>query len=143
MADILAAVLPKPRRELIFVFPDVSVEQCCDLMIQRDIGALVVMDDTNIQGIVSERDLVRKCLVCQSDTSQLKASDVMYSNTSILSIEETVEQAMDAMTTTKRRHLLVEEDGNVVAIVSQGDILFYMLKQSQHTVDQLERYIYS
>ncbi len=143
MADILAALLPKPRRELIFVLPDVNIQQCCDLMLSYNIGALIVMDENNIQGIVSERDLVRNCLACQSNIELTKASDIMFSNLSILSIDATIDQAMSTITSTKRRHILVEEGGQVVAILSQGDILFYMLQLSQQKVDHLERYIYN
>ncbi|WP_367605884.1 cyclic nucleotide-binding/CBS domain-containing protein [Legionella sp. W05-934-2] len=141
MADILAALLPKPRREMIFILPDVNVQQCCDLMVSNDIGALVVWDESNIQGIVSERDLVRKCLFRRCDAEKIKASDVMCSSISILPIEATVEKAISTITSTKRRHILVEEEGKVVAILSQGDILFHMLQTMQQTVDQLERYI--
>lgn len=143
MADILAAVLPKPRREVIYVQPDVNVLQCCDLMVSHNIGALVVWDEANIEGIVSERDLIRNCLFRRCNAEEVKISDVMCSNFSILPIDATLEQAISTITSTKRRHILVEEDGIVVAILSQGDILFHMLQVSQHTVDQLERYIYS
>lgn len=143
MADILAALLPKPRRGLIYVLPDVNVLQCCDLMVRHDIGALVVWDETNIEGVLSERDLVRNCLFGRQDAESVVASDVMCSNISILPIDATVEQAISRITSTKRRHVLVEEAGEIIAILSQGDILFYMLQSSQQKVDQLERYIYN
>ena len=143
MADILSSLLPTPRREMIFVYPDVTVLQCCDLMVNHDIGALIVRDDVNIVGIVSERDLVRNCLFRRSDANQLKASDIMCSSITILPIEATVEQAVGKITSTKRRHILVKEGDDVVAILSQGDILFHMLQMSQMKVDQLERYIFN
>jgi len=143
MADILASILPKPRREMIFVLPDVNVLQCCDLMVKHDIGALIVQDEYNIEGIVSERDLVRNCLFRRSDAKKITVLDIMCSNVSILPIEASVEQAISTITKTKRRHLLIEEEGKVIAILSQGDILLHMLQSSQQKVDQLERYIYN
>ena len=72
MADILLGLLPKPRREIIYVLPDVNVQQCCELMVSNDIGALVVWDEVNIQGILSERDLIRKCPSARSIQKNLK-----------------------------------------------------------------------
>ncbi|MDN5898076.1 MAG: CBS domain-containing protein [Psychrobacter sp.] len=143
MADILVTLLPDPQRKLIYVLPDVNLSQCCSLMVEHDIGALIVWDEINVLGVLSERDLIRNCLYKHKNPENVNAAEVMCANISILTPSSTLEEAISVITTTKRRHILIKEGDEVIAILSQGDILLHMLHTSEHKVDQLERYIYS
>ncbi|WP_188883538.1 CBS domain-containing protein, partial [Alicyclobacillus cellulosilyticus] len=72
-----------------------------------------------------------------------KISEVMCADITILSITDTIEKAMEAMTLTKRRHILIEEDEKIVAIVSIGDILYNLLEDRAKTIEHLEKYIHT
>lgn len=142
MAHLIHNVLPMPPRKIIFVHPDDSVKKSIDLMTDLDIGALVVIDeDDELIGIVSERDIVRSCLHQCVDLNTAKVSDVVFTKVTILSPHDSVDQAMQAMTNTKRRHILICEDGEFLAILSIGDLLYHLLEDKAREIEHLENYI--
>ncbi|MCC5791629.1 MAG: CBS domain-containing protein [Legionellaceae bacterium] len=143
MSRLILSLLPKPRRPIARVQPDVSVQQCLAIMLAQDIGALLLVDDNNVVGILSERDLVRNCLNKGLDIHTTTAGDVAYADISVLQIDDTIEQAMQVMTSTKRRHVLIEEHGELAAMISIGDILYYLLDDNQRVIEQLENYIHT
>jgi len=143
MANLIHSILPQPRHPIAYVNPDVSVAQCVSIMVQHNIGALVVGDDENILGILSERDLVRGLVYKGLSPNKTKASDVLHADITILQSSDTVEMAMEAITYTKRRHILVAEDGKIVAILSIGDLLFNVLEDKKRVIEQLENYIHT
>jgi len=142
MAYLLHSILPQPRRPITYVHPDVSIAQCVTMMVEDGIGALVVTDDINLLGIVSERDIVRS-LYKGLPAETTKVSDILYADVSVLTPTDTVEKAMQTITTTKRRHILVVEEDELIAIVSIGDILFKLLEDKARGIEQLENYIHT
>ncbi|MCW8407998.1 CBS domain-containing protein [Legionella sp. PATHC035] len=145
MADLIHNALPMPRRKIIYIHPEDSVKKSIDMMTEYDIGALVVVDNDNqLIGIVSERDIVRSCLHKCINLEKGKVSDVVNKDITILSTNDVVEKAMQAMTATKRRHVLVrDEGGELVAILSIGDVLYHLLEDKARVIEQLENYIHS
>ncbi len=143
MSQLLQNILPEPRRKLVFVYPDVSVSQCCEIMAQNDIGALLVSDEVNVIGIVSERDIVRRCMCQGLDATKATARDITYADVTILTLHDTVEKAMQIMTSTRRRHLLIQDKNEVISILSIGDILYYLLEDKARVIEQLENYIHT
>ncbi|MGC1181703.1 CBS domain-containing protein [Legionella sp.] len=143
MADLIHNVLPRPRREIVYIHPEESIRKCIDLMNDLDIGALVVVDKHNkLIGMVSERDIVRSCLHQCVNMSTGKAADVVYKEVTILSPNDVVEKAMQAMTETKRRHILIRDENNeFIAILSIGDLLFHLLEDKARMIEHLENYI--
>lgn len=114
-------------------------------MTEMDIGALVVMDNDNqLVGIVSERDIVRSCLHQCINLEKAKVSDVVHKDVTILSPNDVVEKAMQAMTSTKRRHVLIRDENNqFVAILSIGDLLYHLLADKYRVIEQLQNYIHT
>ena len=143
MTRLILSVLPKPRRPIRFVYPDVVIKQCIEIMVEQDIGALVLSDDQNVLGILSERDILRNCVMSGRDINSMSAQEAACANISIVKIEDSIEKVMQVITATKRRHVLVEEQGQIVAIVSIGDILFSLLEDNQRVIEQLENYIHT
>ncbi|MCE0724314.1 MULTISPECIES: CBS domain-containing protein [Legionella] len=145
MADLIHNALPRPKREIIYIHPDDSVKKSIDMMTEYDVGALVVVDNDNqLVGIVSERDIVRSCLHKCINLETGKVSDVVYRDVTILSPNDVVEKAMQAMTATKRRHVLIRDENNeFVAILSIGDLLYHILEDKLHVIEQLENYIHT
>jgi CBS domain-containing protein len=143
MANLIHSILPRPRNPIAYVNPDVSAAQCVSIMVQHNFGALVVGDDENILGILSERDIVRGLVNKGLSSTSTKASDILYADVTVLQSSDTVEMAMEAITYTKRRHILVAENKKIIAIVSIGDLLFKLLEEKKRMIEQLENYIHT
>ena len=143
MANLIYSILPEPRRPVVYIEPAFTVMDCVNLMVTKDIGALVVHDRTELLGLVSERDVVRSCVHLVLDPNQATAGDIVYKEVSILDINDTVEDAMEIITFTKRRHVLINEDNKLVAIISIGDILFSLIEDKSRLIEHLESYIHS
>ncbi|MCW8398183.1 CBS domain-containing protein [Legionella sp. PATHC038] len=145
MADLIHNALPMPRRKIIYIHPEDSVKKSIDMMTEYDIGALVVVDNDNqLIGIVSERDIVRSCLHKCINLEKGKVSDVVNKDITILRTNDVVEKAMQAMTATKRRHVLVrDESDELIAILSIGDVLYHLLEDKARVIEQLENYIHT
>ncbi|KGP63669.1 hypothetical protein EP47_03350 [Legionella norrlandica] len=144
MAHLIHSVLPIPPRKIVFIHPEDSVRKCINLMVENDIGALVVADsDANLIGIVSERDILRSCFYKSIDLETAKALDVVYTKVTILSPHDAVEKAMQAITETKRRHVLIQENGELLAILSIGDLLYHLLEDKMRVIEHLENYIHT
>jgi CBS domain-containing protein len=145
MADLIHSVLPMPKRKIMYIHPEDSVKKCINLMTELDIGALVVVDNDNqLVGIVGERDIVRSCLHKCVNLETAKVSDVVHKEVTILSPHDPVEKAMLAMTDTKRRHILIRDENNeLIAIISIGDLLYHLLEDKSRVIEQLENYIHT
>lgn len=143
MTQLIYSVLPRPRRPIVFINPEISVAECVDLMIAEDIGALVVYEDNQLLGMVTERDIVRSYLKRGLVQKTATAGDIAYQNVSVLNIDDPVEKAMETITLTKRRHVLVSENGELVAILSIGDLLLFLLDDKSRVIQHLENYITS
>lgn len=144
MAHLIYSVLPYPRRDIVYVGPQLSVADCVELMIAQNIGALVVRSDEHkLIGMVTERDIVRMCVAPDVDPKKTTAGDIAWLDVSILQSNDPVEKAMETITVTKRRHVLVADNGELVAILSIGDLLFHMLDDKTRVIEHLENYIHS
>jgi len=106
-----------------------SVKHLVDELRHHNIGALIVSEDgRHIDGIVSERDVVRKLSEYSGEVANLKVSDIMTTEVRTCTPEESVEDLMQAMTAHHFRHVpVVEEDGSMLAVVSMGDLVRHHL----------------
>lgn len=143
MADLIHNVLPQPSRKIVYVHSDETVKKCIDLMMEMNIGALVVIDKGQMLGIISERDIIRSCLHQNIALTQATAADVVFREVTILSPHDLVETAMQAMTNTRRRHVLIRENGEFLAILSIGDLLYHLLEDKSRVIEHLEQYIHT
>ena len=133
MASLIHSILPVPRHPIIYTHPDVSVAQCVSIMVQHNIGALVVTDDDNLLGILSERDIVRALVNEGLSLTSTTASDIMCADVSVLKSSDVVEKAME----------VISEEGKLIAILSIGDLLLNLLEDKTRVIEQLENYIHT
>lgn len=144
MTNLIYSALPNPRRSIVFIEPNLSIKACVSLMTMQNIGALVVCsEDKTLLGMVTEREVVRECIQRGLDPNQATAADIAYKDVSILDSNDPIEKAMETITKTKRRHILINEDGKLAAILSIGDLLFYILEEKSRMIEHLEKYIKS
>ncbi len=132
----------KPRN-VISISPDVNVIEALKLMAKENIGAVVVLQDDNLVGILSERDYARKVVLEGKTSSSTKVSEIM--TTKVITVEESqkVDDCMNMMTENHIRHLPVISGGKVLGLISIGDVLKQVMQQQKDLIEQLEAYIKS
>ena len=120
---------------------DQSVLDAIKLMAKHGIGAVLVIDDEHLSGILSERDYARKVILENQSSSDLQVRDIMTANPKTTSPQATVSDCMSLMTDNDFRHLPVVEDGRVIGMISIGDLVKAVIKQQKFEIDQLNQYI--
>ena len=129
--------------EVFAVSPDDSVLDAIKLMAQKGIGAVLAMQNARLVGIVSERDYARKVVLQGRSSSNTPVRDIMTADVVTVRLDDTVDRCMQIVTDHRIRHLPVVESGNVVGVVSIGDLVKAVIEDQQLELDQLQRYIAS
>jgi len=134
-------LLDRKGRQIISVRPDDTVLEAIRVMAEKNIGAVVVMQDDKLCGIMSERDYARKVIVKGRASDQTPVSDIMTVEVITTTDSETVNNCMELMTEKKMRHLPVIDEGRVVGMISIGDLVQAIIADQQEEIQQLESYI--
>ncbi len=133
----------KPSREVVTVRPDVTVRDLLGVLAEHNIGALVVSGDGDrVEGIVSERDVVRRL---HEDESVLDrpVSSIMSTEVHTCGASSTVDELMVVMTRGRFRHVPVVDGESLVGIVSIGDVVKSRMSELEFERDQLDTYVHS
>ena len=136
-------LLDEKAHRLLSIEPRASVLDALKLMADKDVGALVVLDDEKLVGIFSERDYARKIILFGKSSKDTSVSEIMTSRVVCVRPEQTVDECMSLMTGKRVRHLPVLSGKKVVGIISIGDVVRATISDQQHTIEQLEQYIMS
>jgi CBS domain-containing protein len=129
--------------EIYAIDPDVAVIDAIRLMAEKRIGAVLVMKGTQLVGILSERDYARKIVLQGRSSSDTPVRDIMTCDVVTISLHDNAEHCMQMVTDKRIRHLPVVEQGEVVGVVSIGDLVKAVIEDQQVELDQLQRYIAS
>ncbi len=121
--------------------PERSVFDALKLMAEKNIGALLVVDNDRPVGLISERDYARKVILKGHHSTELKVADIMIRQVVCTQPDESVEECMAIMTERHIRHLPVLEKGKVIGMVSIGDLVKAVIAEQQFVIAQLEHYI--
>lgn len=143
MANLIYSALPVPRRPIATIKPDATVAEAVRRMLKDNIGALVVMQRDKVEGMVSERDVVRHSIDPGFDMNKTRVRDILCKPVSVMSLTDPIEEAMATITRTKRRYVLVEENNKPIAVLSIGDLLYHLLDDKARVIEHLENYITS
>ena len=123
------------------VSADTNVFDAVLLMAEKDIGALIVMADGKLAGMFSERDYARKVILQGKSSREALVRDIMSSPVVTVPPEETVGECMRIMTRHRIRHLPVIEGGELVGVISIGDLVNWIISAQAATIHQLSSYI--
>src|SRR5215217_1501859 len=127
--------------EVASIGPDKSVFDAMQLMAAKNIGALLVLQDGKLAGIVTERDYSRKAYLQDRLAKHIRVSEIMTPQVAYVSRDYTAEDCMALVTEMRIRHLPVLENNSVVGIISIGDLVKDAISGQEFTIHQLERYI--
>jgi|SRR5690606_13229871 len=136
-------ILSNKPRVVYSVAPGVSVFEALNVMMEKNISALLILEDGNLCGIFTERDYARKIILQGKSSKDTPVRDVMSPDPHTITPEETIDHCMQLMTTRHFRHLPVVEGGTVVGMLSIGDLVKCIIEDQQQTITQLESYINS
>lgn len=138
VSDILKA---KPTGAVYTIGPAAPVVEALRLMAEKNIGALVVVDNEAIVGIVSERDYARKVTLMNRSSADTPLRDIMSTAVMFVRPEQSSEHCMALMTENRLRHLPVMKDGTLIGLISIGDLVKDIISEQKFIIDQLEHYI--
>ena len=142
MNSIVSAVLAHKKASTVWsISPNAMVSDAIQLMGEKNVGALPVVDNGTLVGIVSERDYTRKVILKGMSSKETPVSDIMTAQVLTVTPSESVIECMRIMTEKRVRHLPVLEGTNLVGILSIGDMVNWFISAQTATIDDLERYI--
>jgi CBS domain-containing protein len=128
-------------RQLFSVAPGDSVLRAIEVMAERHVGALLVLDRGELAGIISERDYARKVILKGRSSADTKVAEIMTTELVTVAPRDSVHRCMSLMTDKRIRHLPVLDGGKVVGVLSIGDLVKAVIDEQQHKIEDLERYI--
>jgi len=137
VSDILA----KKGTEVLSISPAVTVIDAVKAMAQQKVGALLVLEAGKLKGIVSEQDYTRKVILTCLNAEQLLVQDIMTRQVVVTRPDQPVQEVMAIMTERRIRHLPVMHHGELVGLVSIGDLVKEIISEQQFIIAQLEHYI--
>lgn len=139
----LRQLLVSKSPEVHAVAPGDSVFDAIKLMADKGVGAVLVMEGSRLTGIVSERDYARKVVLHGRSSSDTSVREIMTADVITVETRNTVEECMQLVTQNRIRHLPVVEDGEVIGVISIGDLVKAVIEDQQVQLDELQRYIAS
>lgn len=141
MMRTVAQLLKQKDSQVFYVEPKVSVLHAIKEMAERHVGALLVMDQSRLVGIISERDYARKVILKNRASHDTPVADIMTASPTTVTPDDSIQHCMQTMTAGRFRHLPVVEGGRVVGMLSIGDLVRAVIQDQTEHIEQLERYI--
>jgi CBS domain-containing protein len=134
-------ILDRKGRRVWSVAPEDTVFQALELMSERHVGALIVQDGPDLEGVVSERDYARKVVLAGRSSRATTVGEIMTSRVFYVSATNTIEECMALMTERSVRHLPVMDESHLDGVVSIGDVVKARISHQEFIIEQLEHFI--
>lgn len=141
MAESIAAILQSKGRKIWSVAPEATVYDAIALMAEKSVGALLVVADEKLVGIISERDYARKVMLQGRSSKDTRVNEIMTREVITATPESTIDECMRTISSRKVRHLPVLDNGELMGVISIGDLVKAIIAQQAETIDHLHAYI--
>jgi CBS domain-containing protein len=130
-------------QEVLAISPNDTIYDAMKLMANRNVGALLVLDDGKLCGVISERDFARKLFIQNKAPKEIRVNELMTKDVVYVRPEVTADQCMALMTDKRVRHLPVLDGDRVIGVLSIGDLVKDTISEQRFIIEQLEHYIHS
>ena len=137
----IAQLLNAKGNQIWSVEPKATIFEALEIMSEKEIGALLVMEDGKLTGIFSERDYARKVILKGKSSKETPVGELMTKKVFYIDSQKTINDCMAMMTAKRIRHVPVIEDNQVMGIVTIGDVVNQIISEQEVTINHLENYI--
>jgi len=141
LVGLVSSLLKHKGSQIWGLAPTATVYDAVEMMSDRHVGALLVLEDGKLAGVISERDYARKVILKGKSSKETPVREIMTTPVITVAPGETVEHCMQLMTDHRIRHLPVVEEGKVVGVLSIGDLVKWTISAQEELLQQLENYI--
>lgn len=138
---VVKQILEGKGNEIFTITPDTSVYHALELMVEKNVSALLVMENDKLAGIFTERDYARKVVLKGKKSKETQVGEIMTSNLITVSPDSTIDECMALMTCKYIRHLPVLAGGKLTGIISIGDVVRRIIEDQKSIIGHMEQYI--
>lgn len=121
--------------------PYISVYQALEIMFEKNVSSLVVLENEKLIGIFTERDYARKVILKGKASRETPVGEIMSGNVVTVSPDSTIDECMNLMTNNFIRHLPVIENDKLIGLISIGDVVKYIIQEQKFIIENMEQYI--
>jgi CBS domain-containing protein len=134
-------ILETKSNAIFTITPDTTVYHALELMVEKNVSALLVMEADKLAGIFTERDYARKVVLKGKKSKETQIGEIMTSSLITVSSGSSIDECMELMTGKYIRHLPVVDDGKLAGIISIGDVVRCIIKEQKSIIGHMEQYI--
>jgi CBS domain-containing protein len=138
---VVKQILETKGSETFTITPETSVYHALELMVEKNVSALLVMENENLAGIFTERDYARKVVLKGKKSKETQIGEIMTRDLITVSPESTIDECMALMTGKYIRHLPVVTNGKLAGIISIGDVVRRIIEEQKSIIGHMEQYI--